>query len=220
MAYHKRPATTRTCVHCHEAYQAVDRRRLYCSSSCKVQACKAKRRRRLAAKGPTLAAPGSAPATPATPLPQTLNWDLQNFGVIGAASALGTLSVKLGERVVERLTQPAVPALPPPAQPQLVDPLSWLPAGLLTGNAPRVSLPAGAAGQTITFVQLQYLGHRLYYQPTQRLLFWQAAPGEIRPLQGPDDVALMAEQIPAEAIRADAAPARSLSTGRVPQFLG
>lgn len=220
MAYHKRPATTRTCVHCLEAYQAVDRRRLYCSSSCKVQACKAKRRRRLAAKGPTLAAPAPAAATSATPLPQTLDWSLQNFGVIGAASAFGTLGVKLGERMIESLTQPAVPALPPTPQPQLVDPLSWLPAGLLTGNAPRVSLPVGTTGQTITFVQLQYLGHLLYYQPTQRLLFWRAAPEDIRQLQGPDDVALMAEQIPAEATRADVGPTRSLSAGRVPQFLG
>ena len=214
MAYTKRLATTRTCVHCHEAYQAVDRRRLYCSSSCKVQACKAKRRRRLAAKGPTLAAPVSASPTPTAPPSQSLSWDAQTVGVIGVASALGTIGVKIGERVIESLTQSSTPAL------QLVDPLSWLPAGLLTGNAPRVSLPVGTTGQTLTFVQLQYLGHMLYYQPTHRLLFWQAVPGDIRQLQGPDDVALMAEQIPAEAPRADAAPARSLSAGRVPQFLG
>jgi hypothetical protein len=57
MAYQKRPATTRSCVHCHDPYEAVDRRRLYCSSSCKVQACKAKRRRRLAAQGTTAEVP-------------------------------------------------------------------------------------------------------------------------------------------------------------------
>jgi hypothetical protein len=145
---------------------------------------------------------------------------LQNFGVISAASAFGTLGVKLGEQVVESFKQPPVSSLPPPAPAQLVDPLNWLPAGLLTGAAPRVSLPVGTTGQTITFVQLQYLGHQLYYQPTQRLLFWQAAPGDIRQLQGPADVASMAEQIPKEAMRTDSAPARSLSAGRVPQLLG
>jgi hypothetical protein len=218
MAYHKRLATTRICVHCHEAYQAVDRRRLYCSSSCKVQACKAKRRRRLAAKGPTLAAPISASPTPTPQLPQSLSWDAQTVSVIGVASALGTIGVKMGERVIERFKQPSAPTLPP--QLQLVDPLSWLPAGLLTGDAPRVSITAHTTGQAAIFVQLQYLGHTLYYQPSQRLLIWRAAPGEMRQLSGPEDVALMAEQIPYGPTRADPGPARSLSTGRVPQLLG
>lgn len=133
MAYHKRPATTRTCVHCHDAYQAVDRRRLYCSSSCKVQACKAKRRRRLAAQGGALAAtglplaaPGTAATTPPTLSTQTLEWNLQNIAVLGTAAALGNLGVKAGERIVESFKQPRVPvAVPQPqAQVQLVEPLN------------------------------------------------------------------------------------------------
>jgi hypothetical protein len=220
MAYRKRPATTRTCVHCHEAYQAVDRRRLYCSSSCKVQACKAKRRRRLAAKGVTLAAPVSVPSTPTAPPSQSLSWDAQTVSVIGVASALGTIGVKLGERVIERFQQPAAPALPPPPPLQLVDPLSWLPAGLLTGDAPRVSITSNTTGQAAIFVQLQYLGHTLYYQPTQRLLIWRAAPGVMRSLSGLEDVALVAEQIPYAPPQVDPSPVRSLAPGRVPQFLG
>jgi hypothetical protein len=144
MAYRKRPATARTCVHCHEAYEAVDRRRLYCGASCKVQACKAKRRRRLAAKGPALAAPSTSVATPSTqtPSPQTLDWNLQNLAVLGTAAALGNLGVKVGERVVESFKQSTPAAIPPTpvSVPQLVDPLSWLPTGLLTANTPRVPL--------------------------------------------------------------------------------
>ncbi|MGI4820195.1 MAG: hypothetical protein ACRYFV_03185 [Janthinobacterium lividum] len=203
MAYHKRPATTRSCVHCQESYQAVDRRRLYCSSSCKVQACKAKRRRRLAAKAQLAALPKTATATVTSctatkASPQTLAWNLQNVAVLGTAAALGNLGVKAGEQVVERFKRPSTPA-PTSAQTlELVDPLSWLPVGLLTAAAPRVPLELGDSGQTVVFVQLQYLGHTLYYQPSQRVLLWRAAPGQLAPLGGPEDVAFVAEQTPYE----------------------
>ncbi|TFZ62745.1 hypothetical protein E4631_24650 [Hymenobacter sp. UV11] len=222
MAYRKRPATARTCVHCHDAYEAVDRRRLYCGDSCKVQACKAKRRRRLAAKASGLAAPSTPVATPTTPTPspQTLEWNLQNLAVLGTAAALGNLGVKVGERVVEGFTQPSsavLPALPAPPL-QLVDPLSWLPAGLLTANAPRVSLESSALGRPVLFVELRYLGHLLYYQPSQRLLLWRAAPGNLQTLGGPDEVAYVAEQVPCDAYGESVAP--SLGTGSELQTLG
>jgi hypothetical protein len=229
MAYHKRPATTRSCVHCHDAYQAVDRRRLYCSSSCKVQACKAKRRRRLAAKADVLAAkqlplagPAAAGTTPPKPSAQTLEWNLQNIAVLGTAAALGNLGVKAGERLVNGVKQPQQSAaeLHPPAQVQLVEPLNWLPAGLLTGDAPRVPITSTATGQAHIFVQLQYLGHTLYYQPTQRLLLWRAAPGELRLLTGPEQVALMAEQIPCDTELQQTSAAHALAPGRMPKFLG
>jgi hypothetical protein len=222
MAYRKRPATARICVHCHEAYEAVDRRRLYCGDSCKVQACKAKRRRRLAAKAPDLAAPSMPVGTPPTPTPspQTLDWNLQNLAVLGTAAALGNLSVKVGERVVESLKQPSPAALPPQPAPtlQLVDPLSWLPAGLLTANAPRVPLELLAQGRSVLFVELRYLGHTLYYQPSQRVLLWRAAPGKLQVLSGPDDVAYVAEQVPCDAYGGGFAP--SLGTGGGIQTLG
>jgi len=196
MAYHKRPATSRHCVHCHDAYQAVDRRRLYCSSSCKVQACKAKRRQRLAGKGTPLAALPTALEAPGKPAPQTLAWNAQNLTVLGTAAALGNLGVKAGERVVASFKQPK-PAAPVPAPlPQLVEPLSWLPAGLLTASAPRVALESVSGGPTVTCVQLQYLGHTLYYQPSQRLLLWRAAPGNLKVLRSAADVAFVAEQVP------------------------
>lgn len=69
-------------------------------------------------------------------------------------------------------------------------------------------------------MQLQYLGHTLYYQPTQRLLLWRAAPGELRLLTGPEQVALMAEQIPSDSERQQPTPVPSLAPGRVPKFLG
>lgn len=111
-------------------------------------------------------------------------------------AALGNLSVKVGERTMEHFKQPSIPAVPPLPPAQLVDPLSWLPAGLLTANAPRVLLELPALGQSVLFVRLQYLGHTLYYQPSQRLLLWRAAPGKLLPLRGLDDVALVAEQTP------------------------
>lgn len=215
MATYHRPLTTRTCTHCHTAYQAVDRRRLYCSSSCKVQACKANRRLRLAPKGPALAAPMSVAVTPATPGPQTLDWNLQNIAVLSTAAALGNLGVKVGERVVESFKQPSPATLPPlsaPA-PQLVDPLSWLPAGLLTANAPRVPLELPALGRSFQFVELRYLGHLLYYQPSQRLLLWRAAPGKLLALRGPDELALVAEQVPCDAYGGSFAPSLSPGSG-------
>lgn len=204
MAYRKRPATTRTCVHCHESYQAVDRRRLYCSSSCKVQACKAKRRRRLAAaKAAVLRVQPLAGLAATNPLnsaaaasPQTLNWNLQNIAVLGTAAAVGQLGLKLGEQVVQsfRRPQPVVPltAAPP-------DPLSWLPPGLLTAAAPRVPLELPLlSAQLLVFVELQYLGHTLYYQPTHRALLWRVGPGQLLALRSAEQLALVAEQTPLE----------------------
>jgi hypothetical protein len=212
MAYHKRPATNRICVQCHEAYQAVDRRRLYCSSSCKVQACKAKRRQRLHAKAQPLAALPAQLESPAKPGPQTLAWNAQNLTVLSTAAALGNLGVKAGEHVVASLKQPK-PAAPLPAlTPQLVEPLSWLPAGLLAASAPRVALESVSGGPAVTCVQLQYLGHTLYYQPSQRLLLWRVAPGNLQVLRSAADVAFVAEQVPYDETRSPqpALPAPSI----------
>jgi hypothetical protein len=59
MTYRRCLPTAHTCVHCHESYQAVDRCRLYCSSSYRVQVCEAKRRALLAAQAANLAIPRS-----------------------------------------------------------------------------------------------------------------------------------------------------------------
>lgn len=123
--------------------------------------------------------------------PQTLEWNLQNLAVLGSAAALGNIGVKVSERVVEGFKQPKPAALSSPPAPalQLVDSLSWLPAGLLMANAPRVPLELPALGQSVLFVELRYLGHLLYYQPTQWVLLWRATPGQLQPLRGLDDVA-------------------------------
>jgi hypothetical protein len=91
MAYHKRLSTTRTCVHCHDPYEAVDRRRLYCSSSCKVQACKAKRRRRLAAKA-------GAKITAGTTSQST------DLGTLSSATAAGTTTTAVNKALPLQLT--------------------------------------------------------------------------------------------------------------------
>jgi hypothetical protein len=123
------------------------------------------------------------------------------LAVLGTAAALGNLGVKMGERVVDSFKQSTPAALPPTpvSAPQLVEPLSWLPAGLLTANTPRVSLELPALGRSVLFVELRYLGHILYHQPSQRLLLWRAVPGKLLALRGPGDVALVAEQVPCDA---------------------
>ncbi|RZK26789.1 MAG: hypothetical protein EOO63_14270, partial [Hymenobacter sp.] len=103
--------------------------------------------------------------TSLAPIPQTLDWNLQNLAVLGTAAELSNLGIKVGERVVESFKQSSSAALPLSAVPvlQLVDPLIWLPAGLLTANAPRVPLELPALGRSVPFVELRYLGHLLYY---------------------------------------------------------
>ncbi len=193
MAYHKRPLTTRICTRCHEPYQAVDRRRLYCSASCKVQACQSRRSLSTKSVNPASAttALGAAPASS-----MTLDWNLQNMAVLGTASAIGQLGVKLGEKVVKSFTAPPAPKQSPVEPARLVNPLDWLPAGLLTASAPRVPLELPALGQSFLFVELNYLGHKLYYQPSNRWLLWRAEPGKLLSLLSPEHVALVAEQIP------------------------
>jgi hypothetical protein len=88
---------------------------------------------------------------------------VQNVAVLGTAATLGNLGVKLGEKVVESFQQPSPAALAPLPAPQVVGPLSWLPAGLLTANAPRVPLELPALGRSVLFVELRYFGHLLYY---------------------------------------------------------
>lgn len=125
---------------------------------------------------------------------------MQNVAVLGTAAALGDLGVKLGEKVVESFQQPSPAALAPLSASQVVGPLSWLPAGLLTANAPRVPLELPALGRSVLFVELRYFGHLLYYQPSQRLLLWRAAPGKLHALHGPAELALVAEQVPCDTL--------------------
>jgi hypothetical protein len=140
---------------------------------------------------------------------------VQNVAVLGTAAALGNLGVKLGEKVVESLQQPGPAALAPQpaAALQVVDPLSWLPAGLLTAHAPRVPLELPALGRAVLFVELRYFGHLLYYQPSQRLLLWRAAPGKLQTLHGPAELALVAEQVPCDTFGGHAAPSLGPDSG-------
>jgi hypothetical protein len=88
-----------------------------------------------------------------------------------------------------------------------------LPAGLLTANAPRVPLELPALSRSVLFVELRYLGHLLYYQPSQRLLLWRTAPGKLLALRGTDDVALVAEQVPCDEYGGNFASSLSAGSG-------
>jgi hypothetical protein len=140
----------------------------------------------------------------AAPLPkQTLDWNLNNIALLSTASALGQLGVQLGTALFQLFTTRTTPT--PLDVAQRPDPLSWLPAGLLTAAAPRVPLTLPALGREMRFVELTYLGHVLYYQPRERLLLWRVVPGTLLALLSADYVDAVAEQVPYQAPVASAA---------------
>ncbi|MGI4863389.1 MAG: hypothetical protein ACRYFZ_05655, partial [Janthinobacterium lividum] len=199
--YRKRVPQVRHCVHCGDAFESAHKRRIYCGNSCSTLAYYARQAHAgLGATPPPdpAAAPGDAAlptrGEPTAPAPLTLDWNRQNIAVLSVAAGLGQLGASLGKHVLDAFRQPSTPAptsLAPAARP---DPLDWLPAGLLAGAAPRVTLELPALGQSFVFVQLSYLGHTLFYQPSQRVLLWRAAPGQLLALLNADHVALVAEQ--------------------------
>lgn len=192
MTYRKRPLTTRTCTHCHEAYQAVDRRRLYCSSSCKVQACKAKRRHRLAARAQGQSANTTASVQPLAGLGNpkkanlTVAWSASNAALFTVTSVAAQLLVRVGDTLFKSLTTPA-------AQVPREDPLSWLPAAFVTSVAQRQPLHLTLWGQARSCVELHYLGHTFFYQPVERCLLWAVEPGQYLVLTEAAQIALIAQ---------------------------
>ncbi|TFZ62607.1 hypothetical protein E4631_24850 [Hymenobacter sp. UV11] len=155
-------------------------------------------RRRTAMGEPTSLA---APVVAAGPTP-SLPFDLQTVGVVAVGSALGTLGLRAVDKVFSTPSPPpsapALPLLTVSVAPGPEDPANWLPAGLLTAAAPRVRLEGMNGEPAAVFVQLHYLGHTLYYQPSQRVLLWRAAPGQLQALYSAADVAFAAEQIPCD----------------------
>jgi len=187
-------------VHCAKPFESAHKRRIYCSHSCSTLAYYA-RKAQASPTGATTPAQGplSGPVPPgggaSTPAAQTLDWNLQNLAVLGTASALGQLGVSLGKKVVQAFSEPAASPIPVAAA-RVLDPLDWLPTGLLTSDAPRVPLELPSLGQTFVFVQLRYLGHTLFYQPRRRALLWRVVPGQLLALLSPEHVAFVAEQTP------------------------
>lgn len=208
MPLNLRSALTRSCAYapCPSSFQTSDLRRLYCCDSCKTQAFRAARRAQAAAKQAkvakaSLAAPAASSALPASgpsearaelaPSPvRPLSWG-QTVTATAVGTVLGKLIERFGERVAAAFKQARV-------QPQLgaetaADPLSWLPASLLTLPAPRCwqASPLWATPQKC--VQLAYFGHVLYWQPTHRCLLWEIEPGQLWLLTSAHELALLAE---------------------------
>ncbi|TDN35758.1 hypothetical protein A8B98_12620 [Hymenobacter sp. UV11] len=127
-------------------------------------------------------------------------FDLQTVGVVAVGTALGTVGLRVVDNLFSTLSPwpsaPAAPLLTVSVTPGREDPANWLPAGLLTAAAPRVPLEMMSGGPAGVFVQLQYLGHTLYYQPSQRVLLWRSAPGQLQALHSAAEVAQVAEQLP------------------------
>lgn len=184
MAYTKQPLRPRVCTHCGDPYQAVDKRRLYCSPSCKTLASNARRR---AAPPPVattpettdLAAPATTAAAESVP---SLPFDAQTVGVVAVGSALGTLGLRAVEQL---LSKPASSAPPLPATTgagEREDPAAWFPAAVLTTPAATHLLHHPQWPAAKPCLQLDYFGRRFYYQPALRCLFWECAPGRVWPL--------------------------------------
>jgi hypothetical protein len=179
MAYHKRPLTTRSCSHCHRAYQAVDRRRLYCSSSCKVLACQHRRRELAFAKqqqtdtdsslqGTSTPAVNAAPAaTSSTPHEVTLATNWQN-GLMLGGTALAVDGLKEVVKFVGKLLAPAPQA----------GPATWLPLELRGHKAPLVLFEHPSWEEPRFFVPVPYEGTVFFYRQAHNLLFWQDAQGQ------------------------------------------
>jgi ribosomal protein S27AE len=206
VAYHKVLPELRRCAHCNKEFLAAHARRIYCKSSCNTQAYERRQAAAEASTTPAEAAQGLAAVSESTPLhKQTLDWNLNNIALLGTASALGQLGVQLGTALFQLLTTRTKPT--PVDVAQRPDPLSWLPAGLLTAAAPRVPLTLPSLRRPLVFVELHYLGHVLYYQPRERLLLWRVVPGTLLALLSAEYVDGVAEQVPYQAPPTLPAPA-------------
>lgn len=201
MAYRKVALRLHHCAHCHTEFWAADKRRLYCTNSCNTQAYNRRKALAKALDGLAAASLEKGVDTPAArPLPvapQTLDWNWNNIALLGTASALGQLGVQLGTALLQLFTTRTTPS--PVEVAQRPDPLSWLPAGLLTAAAARVPLELPTLGRKMVFVELSYLGHVLYYQPRERWLLWRVVPGTLLALLSAEYVDGVAEQAPYQA---------------------
>lgn len=199
MAYRKRPSTPRLCVRCHDAYQAVDRRRLYCSDSCKVQACKARRRQRLAA---TPSSPGGQALSGLSAPKVTVAWSAANLTFFTASNLAAQLLLHVGNKLYQALTTPAL-------QLPREDPLTWLPAAFVTSLLQRRLLALPLWVKARSCVEVHYLEHIFFYQPVERCLLWSLAAGQYVVVSAVEQVALIAEldpYVPALELAADQAP--------------
>ena len=221
MKYRKRFPQARTCAHCGHEFLSAHQRGKYCSNSCTNLASYARRRVAKRSLSPALASPTTTPAVPA-PIPAfniATTW--HNAAFLTGCSVAAQLLVSLGERAYKAFTTPVVPSVAPKggARPELpADPLHWLPAHLLAADAPRVTLHLAWWEQPHLFLQLAYFGHTLYYQPTQRCLLWEAAPGQYLPVFTAEQLAQVAEFVPM--LQRPQAPALLPAPRLQPKYVG
>jgi hypothetical protein len=189
--YRKRAPEQRQCVHCAKPFTSAHKRRIYCGNSCSTLAYYARRRAQPApVEGLTRAVPTSVSAdvpTLAAPAPvvtpASLPADLQTIGVVAAGTMVGTVGMRLLDKVLDASPVPAaapVASLPLATVP--VDPASWFPAAILATPAASLLVHHPEWPQAQLCLQLSYFGRRFYYQPTRRQLFWECAPGQLWPL--------------------------------------
>jgi hypothetical protein len=109
--------------------------------------------------------------------------DLQTVGVVAAGTIVGTVGLRLLDKLLEPAPTPAaLPVASLPLTTLPVDPASWFPAAVLAAPAAALPVHHPEWSQAYVCLQLHYFGRCFYYQPALRRLFWECAPGQLWPL--------------------------------------
>ncbi|NML67912.1 hypothetical protein HHL22_22150 [Hymenobacter sp. RP-2-7] len=171
-----------------------------------MQTCKAKRRRRLAAKHSALTGTTVQSLNGLAAPKVTMAWSAANLTLLTTSNLAAQLLLHLGTKLYRALTTPA-------KQVPREDPLTWLPAAFVTTAPRRRALALPLWGRERQCVEVHYLGHTFFYQPSERCLLWAIEPGHYLVVSDAAQVPLIAEldpYQPAPSIEATA-PVRQLA---------
>jgi hypothetical protein len=116
-------------------------------------------------------------------------WSAANLTLLTTSNLAAQLLLHLGTKLYQALTTPA-------KQVPREDPLTWLPAAFVTTAPQRRALALPLWGRERQCVELHYLGHTFFYQPSERCLLWAVAPGQYMIVSEAAQVPLIAELDP------------------------
>ncbi|TVT39306.1 hypothetical protein FNT36_16760 [Hymenobacter setariae] len=200
MAYTRKPLTVRYCQQCHEPYEAVDRRCLYCRPGCKTAASNARRaaataRRKAASQALASPSPlGQLTPEPETALPAAPAGP--GFGKLTLASAAGNLLAE----AVKSMWSPKATTTGPPAGGWP----TWPPAELLATTGPGELFHDPSWEKPLVLTPVTYHQHQLYLCVEEGLtvVLRQPSPGCWQYVRTLDELALLAAQPPLSGIQA------------------
>jgi hypothetical protein len=133
-------------------------------------------------------------------------WSAANLTLLTTSNLAAQLLLHLGTKLYRALT-------PPAKQVPREDPLTWLPAAFVTTAPRRRALALPLWGRERQCVELHYLGHTFFYQPSERCLLWAIEPGHYLVVSEAAQVALIAELDPYQPAQpgVSAVPVRQLA---------